>query len=282
MSCNFPVGTQDKDGIALYRPCGTCMGCRLDYSKDWAIRICHESQLQEDNDFITLTFNDENLPLDGSVHKRDLELFIKRLRATLYPKTIRYYACGEYGENLNRPHYHAIIFNHQFTHKTPLFLSGKRLGTRKGGHDHSLYRSSELEHLWKNGFSTVADVTEQSSAYVARYVCKKIGGKLAKEHYGNKNSEFALMSRNPGIGHDWYKKYKTDVFPKDFVTLNGKKYRVPRYYYSLLEKENFVEARMIKKRRREKSQEKPYENTMRQMQKEYHRTQVTKTLERII
>ena len=130
MSCNFPVGMQDKDGIALYRPCGTCIGCRLDYSKDWAVRICHEAQLNDDNEFVTLTFNDENLPENQSVNKKDLELFIKRLRSRLYPKTIRYYACGEYGENFARPHYHVIIFGHTFLDKEPLFLSGKRLGQR--------------------------------------------------------------------------------------------------------------------------------------------------------
>lgn len=282
MSCNFPVGCQDKDGISLYRPCGTCIGCRLDYSNDWSVRIIHESQLYQENDFITLTFNKENLPPDGSVHKKDIELFIKRLRSTLYPKTIRYYACGEYGENFNRPHYHAIIFNHEFSNKIPLFLSGKKLGTRSTGSDHSLYRSDELESLWKKGFSTVGEVTQQSAAYVARYTCKKIGGQKAKEHYGDKHSEFALMSRNPGIGHDWFKKYKTDCFPKDYVTVNGKKYRVPRYYYQLLEKENFVEARAIKMARRKKSTEKEYENTIRQYHKEKYRKEVTKTLIRSI
>ena len=90
------------------------------------------------------------------------------------------------------------------------------------------------------------------------------------------------MSRNPGIGHDWYKKYKTDVFPKDYVTLNGRRYRVPRYYYSLLEAENFKDARKIRMARRKRSSEKPYMNTIRGMQKENHLKEVTKTLERII
>jgi len=302
MACNYPVGLQDKDGIAVMRPCSTCIACRLDYSKEWALRLSHESQLYQENDFITLTYNQENLPQDGSIHKRELEKFIKRLRSKLYPKTIRYYGCGEYGKIcktcglsrpycikegckkfipiLGRPHYHAIIFNHSFTNKEPLFLSPKRYGFRKSGADHTLYRSGQLERMWKKGFSTVGDVTPESAAYIARYVTKKINGKEAEKHYGNKSSEFSLMSRNPGIGHDWFQKYKTDIFPKGYCTLNGKRYKFPRYYYSLLEKQNEVEARFFKYERRKQAIKKPYENTIRGYQKELYQKKVAEPLKR--
>jgi len=115
---NFPLVLLTK-GIDTYRgeikiPCGQCTGCRLDRSKAWAIRCYHESMMWEENCFATLTYDDEHLPKNSSLDKRDLQKFFKRLRKKYEPKKIRYYACAEYGEKSFRPHYHAAIFNISF------------------------------------------------------------------------------------------------------------------------------------------------------------------------
>ena len=144
------------------------------------------------NCFVTLTYNDEHLPANGSLNKRDITLFLKRLRKR-YGKGIRYYQCGEYGELLSRPHHHAILFNHDF--------EDKQLWSVRGGV--RLYRSASLEQLWPYGYSTIGDVTFESAAYVARYVVKKITGEREGEHYRGKMPEFATMSRRPGIGRGW-------------------------------------------------------------------------------
>lgn len=234
-------------------PCGRCIGCRLEYSRQWAIRCVHEAQLHDRNSFITLTYNDENLPKNGSLVKEHFQLFMKRLRKELdkYDIKIRYYHCGEYGERLQRPHYHAIIFGYDFPDRR---LFKVKQGIR-------LYRSDLLERLWPYGFSTVGDVTFESAAYVARYVLKKITGDKAEEHYGGKQPEYTTMSRRPGIGHDWLMRYRDDVYNHDYVVMrNNIKCRPPKYYdaiYDDIEPEKFKKIK-IKRRKLAKDGEYTY------------------------
>ena len=126
----------------IWLPCGQCIGCRLERSRQWAMRCMHEAQMYDRNCFVTLTYDDEHLPPNGSLNKRDFQLFMKRLRKR-YGSGIRYYQCGEYGELLGRPHHHAILFNFDFDDKV---LWSVRDGVR-------LYRSASLEQLWPHGYS---------------------------------------------------------------------------------------------------------------------------------
>lgn len=210
-------------------PCGQCVGCRLERSRQWAVRCLHESSLYERNCFITLTYSDENLPSDLSLNVREFQLFMKRLR-NRFGDGIRFFHCGEYGENFGRPHYHACLFNFEPTDKV---LWSIRDNVR-------LYTSESLSEVWGKGFVTVGDVTFESAAYVARYVMKKITGKNAPDHYTSVNPltgqavtrapEYTTMSRRPGIGKGWYDKFFDDIYPSDFVVVNGVKCRVPRFY----------------------------------------------------
>lgn len=232
-----PLKAANSDNPVIL-PCGKCMGCRLERSRQWAVRINHEAQLYAENSFVTLTYEDKNLPADYGLDLRELQLFLKRLRFELSPKKIRFYACGEYGEETLRPHYHLIIFNHHFTQKTVYSI-------KRG---HRLYTSPQLTSLWPHGLATFGTVTFESAAYVARYVTKKITGDMAQLHYCrihpvtgnicNVKPEFSVMSRRPGIGGGWYKKFKSDVYPSDFIVHNGHKLRPPRFYdKQLTEKE---------------------------------------------
>jgi len=233
----------------------------------------------DENCFITLTYAPEHLPKDKSIEKRTLQLFIKRLRKHLKGKEIKFYACGEYGDKKGRPHYHACIFGHDFKDKV-LFRfnnSGDNKGYVKQGINSPLYTSPTLERLWRFGFSTIGEVTIESAGYVARYILKKITGEKANEYYQNKTPEFALMSRRPGIGKKWFKKYHTDVYPKDFFTINGVKCKPPRYYDDLLKKRNPDLHIRIKKKRREKAKE---EEIIRLKQKENHKILTAKQLQR--
>lgn len=209
----------------IYVPCGKCIGCRLEKSRQWAMRCMHEASLYEDNCFLTLTYDDQHLPVGGSLNKRDIQLFLKRLRKVTQRK-IRFYQCGEYGDLLQRPHHHVIIFNYDFLDKR---IYSVRDGAR-------YYVSPLLMELWPHGFSIVADVTFESAAYVARYAVKKITGSSAASHYGSRLPEYATMSRRGGIGKDWINKYKSDVFPGDFVVVRGGlKCRPPLFYDRILE-----------------------------------------------
>lgn len=230
-------------------PCGRCMGCRLERTRQWAIRMSHEAQLYDLNSFITLTYDDEHLPADYGVHLRHWQLFNYRLRKSLYPKKIRFYACGEYGEQTLRPHYHAIIFNHSFTPKT---LWSKNRG-------HPLYTSPQLSKLWAYGQSTFGSVTFDSAAYVAAYVTKKITGEPAVAHYTRVHPlsgkihqvspEFAVMSRRPGLGQGWLAKFKSDVYPSDEVIINGRPMNPPRAYDKTLTEEELEQLKRDRKRK---------------------------------
>lgn len=249
----------DRLGYNITLPCGQCVGCRLERSRQWAVRIMHEASLYEDNCFITLTYNDENCPqsLDYSVYQK----FMKRLRRHFEPRNIRFYMCGEYGEENFRPHFHACIFNLDFADK---YYWKTVRGNR-------IYRSPTLEMLWPYGFSTIGALTFQSAAYVSRYVMKKITGRDAPDYYRRVDQEtgevtyltpeFNKMSLKPGIGAAWFEKYQNDVYPNDYVIVNGYKAKPPRYYDKLLLKKSLPVAAEIETKRFEKAQKYVDNNT---------------------
>lgn len=221
--------------------CGQCIGCRLERSRQWAIRCLHEAQTWDSNCFITLTFspaalNERQVP--DSLDIRDFQKFMKRLRKK-FGAGIRYFHCGEYGEHYARPHYHACLFNFDFPDKEPW----------KVVNGNTLYISPTLAELWPYGFSTIGDVTFESAAYVARYIMKKVTGEPAAEHYGDRKPEYTSMSRRPGIGSTWFDQFKSDVYPSDFIVLNGRKMRTPKYYDKLLDQLDPVELDYIKEHR---------------------------------
>lgn len=210
-----------KDPIEV--PCGRCIGCRLDYTSDWAVRCCLEASLYPGaNWFVTLTYDDYHLPSDFKVSKRELQLFMKKLRKR-YGENIRFFACGEYGEQSLRPHYHLILFNFMPTD----------LRVMKATSDGVYYTSQELSKIWAKGYVLIGDVTFKSCAYVARYAMK--GFKDAIPGF----EPFLLMSRRPGIGHDWIvsnwiKVYNTDKIYYDFGDSHYKTSN--RYFDSYLDK----------------------------------------------
>ena len=222
----FKRGKAELPGCQrILLPCGQCMGCRIERSRQWAIRCVHEAQLHKENCFITLTYSPEFLPEDGTLVKEHFQKFMKRLRKR-FGSGIRFFSCGEYGKKLQRPHYHAILFGFDFPDKE---LFCVRNGER-------LYISKVLQELWPYGISSIGSVSFESCAYVARYCTKKITGKKAKEHYGDRLPEFTLMSRRPGIAANWIEEFSDDVYPHDFVvTSKGKKVRTPRYYDKRME-----------------------------------------------
>lgn len=236
------------------RPCGQCRGCRHGKAKGWAARCVHEAQLYDENSFITLTYNNEHVPKNGSLNKRDFQLFMKRLRKYFFgneKSTIRYYYCGEYGDELSRPHFHALLFNIDFKDKTVWKV--------EDGNTH--YRSKILEKIWDLGYSTIGPVTYSTAAYVARYCLKKITGKTAPDHYQGRKPEFTDMSTNPGIARAWYEKYKnTDVFPRDYIVLNGVKQKVPNYYSRCYELTNPDEYAKLREDRVQKAKDNPNNN----------------------
>lgn len=209
--------------------------CRLEYARQWAIRITHEAEQHDENCFITLTYSPKELPDNGSLVKRDLQLFWKRLRKQLDGRKIRYFAAGEYGDKNNRPHYHACVFGYYPSDSVSISNRG----------DSKLFNSPNLDEVWGKGGTTHGDLTFESASYVARYVTKKITGERASAHYERLDEstgeiitllpEFAAMSRRPGIGSSWYQKYGSDVYPSDETVVRGRVLRPPKFYDRKLE-----------------------------------------------
>lgn len=236
-------------------PCGKCIGCRLERSRQWALRCMHEASLYEDNCFITLTYDDVHLPEDGSLNKKHFQDFMKRLRFKYSDSSIRYYHCGEYGEQFERPHYHALIFGFDFPDKV---LWGSSNGE-------NLYVSDSLTDLWGFGHCSIGDVTFESAAYVARYCTKLITGEAAAEHYQGRQPEYATMSRRPGIGRRWYDQFKKDAYPSDFLLVRGAKCKPPRYYDNRFSEEFPEQFQLIKDKRVDRSGTHANDNTYRRL-----------------
>lgn len=198
-----PLVFNIRDGYAdrpVQVPCGKCVGCSMQRAKIWGVRMYHEASLHERNAFVTLTY--ANSP--GAINKRDLQLFIKRLRSVV---AVRYFAVGEYGTLTHRPHYHAVIFGEDF------------LGGAFSIND-ELWTNELLQSTWHHGIASVGKVNIETCMYVAGYVTKKAGDK----------DTFNLMSRRPGIGHNWLHKYNDEIARNGKVCINGRDYGIPKKY----------------------------------------------------
>lgn len=217
----------------------------------------HEASLYESNSFVTFTYSTENLPADGNLHYRDFQLMLKRLRAL--GNFVRFFMSGEYGEVNFRPHYHAILFGYFPVDR--VFYK-----TTKGGHQ--LYTSACLERAWRFGRCYIGSVTVQSAGYVARYALKgdnnaaMVQGTVdvSSGEISYRTPEFMRCSLRPGIGADWFNRFRGDVYPRDFTIVDGVRNPVPAYYDALLARDSPLYLAYLKAARLERA-EKYYEDT---------------------
>jgi len=210
--------------------CGQCVGCRVARAHAWALRCTHEAQMMQESGrsscFVTLTYTPQDLPSDLSLNIRDWQLFAKKLRKRKGP--FRFFMCGEYGDTNLRPHYHALLFGHDF--------ADDRIEHSKNALGDQLYVSPELQGIWGKGLVTLGKVTWQSAAYCSGYIVTKnrADSRRYRRNDGVKEwyvrPEFSLMSRRPGVGATWFQKYGSDAFPSDFLIHDGRRRRVPKYY----------------------------------------------------
>lgn len=301
---------RNMPGKHLEVPCGQCSGCRRRRSLEWAMRCMHEAQTHRYNTYLTLTYDEKNVPQDYSLRHRDYVLFMKALRNRLTRETenyrngiidaestllhashdhvsdrslealtklqrqqncfdlnstnskisktilpakrskrqISFYMCGEYGDQFGRPHYHSLIFGLDFSDK--IYLKKSKAGEK-------IYTSPTLQKLWKHGYSSIGNVTFNSAAYISRYVLKKRTGDGNRQNYeildldtgeiAIKKKEYNCMSRNPGIGKNWFTQFKEDVYVQDkVITKSGMSLKPPRYYDRELKKLDAARLESIK------------------------------------
>lgn len=204
-------------------PCGQCLGCRIDHSRDWALRCMHHAKKYEKNCFITLTFNEENLKDRKSVNVEDFQSFMKRLRENLQRKKgkkIQYFHSTEYGSKKSRPHHHAIIFNY--------FPEDAEEYKNVGGNIY--YTSKELSDAWNNqGYIVVGALSYQTAAYTASYTFKKLRGRDYPEGIRPEK-----MTCSHGIGLDHFLKYYKEYCQLGYIIFDEKRYRIPRAYLKKL------------------------------------------------
>lgn len=260
------VEAKGLDNSQIEVPCGGCVGCRIDRSRQWTIRLLHESRLHDLKCFLTLTYDDLHLPKDGSLDKSHPQAFLKRLRRRhAYHNDgskLRYFLVGEYGDTTDRPHYHMILFGCDFSDKRP---------HSKGSQGDQLYVSKLLDEIWGLGNCYIGSVTEQSCGYVSRYIMKKVNGDLAEDHYRRVDPvtgecfdllpEYNAMSLKPGIGLNFYEKFKDDFYPRDNACMKGKLFPVPKYYDRQLDKSDPRLLAELKESRVERALKRKADNT---------------------
>lgn len=224
MRCTNPITLVDGQ---LDFPCGKCMSCRIQRTQEWTIRLIHEGMYHDDSLFITLSYNDNSLPDDGSLDPVELCNFWKRFRKELGRK-IRYYSVGEYGDNMSkdyylsmygrpfgRPHYHAIVYGVNRDDFEPHSLRGK--------YSHK---------SWQQGFIDVDDFNYNTGSYVCGYIQKKLFGKKAEEVYGGLVPPFSRMSK--GLGVAWALDHAVQLREQGFINFRGMRLSIPRYYFKIL------------------------------------------------
>lgn len=225
-------------------PCGRCVGCRLERSRQWALRCVHEAKFHEANCFVTLTYDAEHLPAGGSLRHRDFQLFLKRLRKHVCPKRVRFFMCGEYGEQLGRPHYHGCFFGLDFPDRR---YAGK---TQSGAEK---FTSETLNRLWGLGDTQVSDFNFKAAAYTARYIMEKVTGDEAVGYYQKVDvdsgevfavaPEYCSMSKKPGLGAVYLERFGRDILTSGSCVLDGREVSPPRFYEKRLRK--FVEFESV-------------------------------------
>lgn len=205
-------------------PCGKCMMCRIAKRREWTLRLTHELASSQDGIFITLTYDDENLPRKNptreipnpfpTVVKSDLQKYFKRLRKAIGEKKIKYFACGEYGDLNERPHYHAIVSNMSILSDSDC---------------------NAVTDCWSKGFTHIGIAEFDSIQYVAGYIEKKLTGPLGKKYYQDlgRDPVFRLVSQ--GIGKEYALKHRDQLSQNLYSSIKGKKMNLPRYYVDVLQ-----------------------------------------------
>ena len=201
MECSNPYWLEVEDEHIPAR-CGRCVFCLIKKRKDWSYRCWIEHRHSIGSMFVTLTYDEQNVPDYKCLVKSDLQKYMKRLRKRVDSK-IRYYAVGEYGTLHGRPHYHVLLFNVMH------------------------YDEVHVRESWSKGQVHVGKVNAASIMYVLKYV-------VQPEQSTNKlQKPFVLMSRAYGIGGaylsddvvDWHRRTKTT-----YCRMHDQKVGMPKFF----------------------------------------------------
>lgn len=219
MNCKDPIRIRKNlnpreypDGLLV--PCGKCLNCRIQKRTEWSMRLWHESEIWKEKVYLTLTYDEDNIPQNRSLRKTDLQKFFKRVRKRMKDRKIKYFACGEYGEETERPHYHAIVF-----------------GLGLSENDKQIVKDCWKFQNWKVVNNKCFGLVEPDSiAYVCGYIHSKLSGDMAEEEYEKKGREPVFKIQSQGFGKTYIKENQQTLSNKGFCTVKGVRRSIPRYY----------------------------------------------------
>lgn len=230
----YENGIMSRRLLQIEVPCGHCLECLMNRSKEWSFRLEQEMKDWQNCAFITLTYDDSNLPVFSNdtgrvvfgrhnnglstLYKRDVTLFLKRLRLKKYGIIrFKYFAIGEYGYNgTQRPHYHIILFYN-------------------GCSPEKLYTT--ISQVWNKGRITCSRATPGRLSYCAKYACNMSVGFSARFQ-----CPYMVCSRRTPIGYSWLSsplafvcaKRGQKCIKRSFIDRNGQRitydFRIPRFY----------------------------------------------------
>ena len=226
--------------------CGQCRGCRAERARTWQLRCIHEASERKENCFLTLTYDMHHLPPGRTLVKADLRKFMKRLRRRISPKKISFYAVGEYGDRFGRPHYHVLLFGHDFSDSVFHRYSEK---------GYALYRSRTLSALWPFGNAWIGQVSGETAGYCTSYMVDKYTNADPDEErkfYGNREPPFHTMSKRPAVGASWMAKFGEEALRNSgTVIYKGREVPLPQGYDKFYECEDpeAVKAHRVRKKR---------------------------------
>lgn len=278
---DYKAPTFNEHREPLKIPCGKCEACALEIARQKAVRCVHEFKSSGGiGAFLTLTYNNENLPENGSYNESDIVAFVKRLRDNIcrsegckgnrfdweklkevyscrgFCTKIKTFGCAEYGSRGLRPHFHLLIFGFDFPDRTYW------RGHSEHGSGHISYRSITLDECWGLGHAELGSLTYQSASYTARYTQKKIKKNLPE---GLKPEKSVCVPRRRGLGRDHFDKYFKDMYAIDAVIVNDRKQGIPRYYDNLLKKFYPDQFEKIKNQRKENRPQDEFDNSQERM-----------------
>ncbi len=270
---NIPIDIHRYNEIQV--KCRKCIACLKARTLSRALQLYCELQTTEGNSyFLTLTYDDDNIPQGNTLVKKHMVDFHKRLRKWRvkngHKGKFRFEMCAEYGEKTYRPHYHDAAFNLQIDD----------LEIWKDEGNYKSYTSKTMNKLWTHGRVIIIPLTLQSCLYVAQHVDKKIDNSkpmheriFIHQKTGNiiplppereivdiktgeikmiseRIPEYSTRSNRPGIGQLWFKKYGlTDLIFDDIRVGDGQKHKMPEYFLKLIEKDNQELYKQIKQQR---------------------------------
>lgn len=213
-----------KSGVPVN--CGQCHACRVNRTSQWTLRMLYELGCWRNASFVTLTYNDENLPLDRGLHLSDFQKFKDNLRYNSNNRKFKYYHCGEYGDKNKRPHYHVILYGFDAFNKKDREIVYESWNKCESFFFDPLPRDflTSKSSIGKG----MLPVCREDIAYTAGYVQKKLTGELGKKEYGNKRVPYSTCSQ--GLGLQFAEANAERLRENKYTYLNGKRIGVPRYF----------------------------------------------------